>query len=76
MHVPHLCGNLSRDLVGSHRMLVGLFSVSEEISEEYQGQGDSKPHGDYSNDCHEGDGSAGVFAPDKKIDEESDSKNN
>ena len=76
MHVPDLRGNLPRDLVGSHRMLVGLFSVSEEISEEYQGQRDSKPHGDDSNDCHEGDGSTGVFAPDEEIDEESDPEDN
>ena len=76
VHVPDLRGNLSGDLVGSHGVLVWLFSVSEEISEEYQRQGDSKPHCYYPDDCHEGDGSTGVFAPDEEIDEESDPEDN
>ena len=30
----------------------------------------------FTDDCHEGDGSTGVFAPDEEIDEETDPEDN
>ena len=39
-------------------MLVRLFSVAKEVTQEHQGKGDSKPHGDHTKDGEEGDGTA------------------
>ena len=48
IHVPDLCGHLSGDLVGSHWLIVALFSVAKKVSNVDQGQGNTKPHGSHS----------------------------
>ena len=53
-------------------MLVRLLPVPEVVSEEDQRQGDAEPHGAHAQHGGEGDGAAGVFAPDEEVDEDPD----
>lgn len=44
MKVPHLLGDLSWDLIGSHRVLVRLLPEAEVEAGKGEREGDSKPH--------------------------------
>ena len=57
-------------------MLIRLFSVAKEVSQEHKRKGDAKPHGHHSKDGEERDGATGVFTPDEQVDEESNAKDN
>ena len=65
---------LSGYLIGPDWVLIGLFSVPKIVPQEHQRQGDTKPHSPHRQHGDEGDGTAGVFAPDEKVDEKSDTK--
>ena len=68
--------NLSGYLIGSHRMFVRLLSITKEVSEVDEGQGDAEPHGAHAQHGGEGDGSARVFAPDEEVDEYTNPQHN
>ena len=48
MEVPDLLGDLSRNLIGPHRMFVRLFPEPEIGTSEDEGEGYSKPHAQQS----------------------------
>ena len=55
-------------------MFVRLFPVPEEVSQEHKGQGDTEPHGPYTQHGGKGDRPARVLAPDEKVDEDADTE--
>lgn len=44
VHVPTLLRNLSRDLIGAHRVIVRLFAEAEIVSQVHQRHGNPEPH--------------------------------
>ena len=75
VHVPDLLGNLPRNLVGSHRLLIGLLPVAEVVPDVNEGQRDAEPHGSHRQHGGEGDGSGRVLAPDEEVDEDPEREN-
>ena len=55
-------------------MFVGLLPISKKVSEENKGQRDAKPHRSYAEHGRERDGTAGMFSPDEKVNEDSDTE--
>ena len=61
---------LSWNLIGADGMLVGLLAVAEEVADVDEGQRDAEPHGAHAEHRGEGNGAAGMLAPDEEVDED------
>ena len=75
VHVPHLLGYLSRDLIGADRVLIWSFAVSKIIAQKYEWERDEEPKTEQRQHGSKWYGSAAVFAPNEKIEEEAHREN-
>ena len=56
MKIPDLLRDLARDLIGPHRVLVGLFPEAEVEPDKDEREGDAKPHAEKGQ--HGGEGNS------------------
>jgi len=74
-HIPNLLGDLARDLVGSDFDFLSRFFKSEIASKEHQGDGDSEPQGNQSNERHKRNSSRALFKGKHAIQNQEDCEN-
>lgn len=55
MQIPHLIWHLARNLIGPHRVLVGLLPKAEIEASKDEGKGDAEPHAEEGQHSGEGD---------------------
>lgn len=68
--VEGLLGDLPGDLVGSHRVLDGIFLEAEVGADESEGHGDAEPQSQDGHQRAEGDGCRGALAPQNQVHDE------
>jgi hypothetical protein len=75
VHVPHLLGYLSRNLISADRVLVWSFAIPEIIAQKYERERDEEPETEQRQHGCKWYGSAAVFAPNEKIEEKAHREN-